>query len=128
MAFREIEIRKGVKIILGKDAKSNDELMKKYEGKENKIVHTVAPGSPFCVIDASDPSKKDVKNASGACAYYSQDWRDNKQDTTVNVFTGKDISKTKGMKPGTWKVSKSKKIVIKKRKIERVGDVTSKNS
>ena len=120
MTFREIEIKSGKKILLGKDAKSNDELMKKFEGKENIIIHTVVPGSPFCVIDDLKPSRKDVSASGAVCASYSQDWRDHKSDVMVNVFTGKDISKKKGMKSGTWKVNKAKKMKIKRRRIENV--------
>ena len=117
MTFREIETKSGKKLFLGKDAKSNDELMKKFEGKENTIIHTVAPGSPFCVIEGK-ASRRDVVTGGAVCASYSQDWRDHKSDVMVNVFTGKEVSKKKGMKVGTWKVSKSKKLKIKKRKIE----------
>ena len=38
--FREIELESGEKITLGKDEKNNDELMKKFKGKENTIIHT----------------------------------------------------------------------------------------
>ena len=120
MTFREIKLKSGTQVFLGKDAKSNDELMKKFEGKENVIIHTVAPGSGFCVIDSLKPSKKDISASGAICAHYSQAWRDNHGDVMVNVFTGKDISKSKGMKPGTWKVNKSEKKKIKKRKIENV--------
>ena len=123
MAFREIETKSGKKLLLGKDAKSNDELMKKFEGKENVIIHTVAPGSPFCVIDDLKPSRKDVTASGAICAYYSQVWRNNQGDVMVNIFTGKDISKQKGMKSGTWKVNKAEKKKIKRRKIEGVGKV-----
>ena len=120
MTFREIKLKSGTPLLLGKDAKSNDELMKKFEEKENVIIHTVSPGSPFCVIDDLKPSKKDISASGAICASYSQAWRDNKRDVEINVFTGKDISKKKNMKSGTWKVNKAKKIKIKKRKIENV--------
>jgi len=72
------------------------------------------------VIDNLKPSKKDIVTSRAICVSYSQDWRDNKSDVKINIFTGKDISKEKGMKPGTWKVRKSKTKTIKKRKIEGV--------
>jgi len=119
MKFREIILESGTKILLGKDEKSNDELMKKFKGKENIIIHTVASGSPFCVIDNLKPSRKDITISGAYCAEYSQDWRDNKKDVKINIFTGKGISKEKGMKPGTWKVERLKTKIIKKRKIEK---------
>ena len=119
MKFREFTTSSGAKIILGKDAKSNDELMKKFEGKENTIIHTVAPGSPFCVIDNLKPSREDINLSGAHCVAYSQDWRDNKRDVKVNIFTGKDVNKKRGMKIGTWKVKKSKTKTIKKNDIIR---------
>ena len=121
MKFRKIELKSGTKLILGKDKESNDALMKKYKGKSNLIIHTVAPGSPFCVIDKK-VFDGDIYAAGVLCASYSQDWRDNKKDVRVSVFTGKDISKPKGSKPGLWsiKAGKSKTITIKKKEILKV--------
>ena len=91
--------------------------MKQFKGKKNIIFHTVAPGSPFCVIDNLDPSKEDISVSGAICARYSQDWRNSKQDIMVNIFTGHDISKPLFSKKGTWKVKKSKKIKVKKQDI-----------
>ncbi len=117
MKFREKVLDSGVKIFLGRDAKNNDELMTKFRGKENVVLHTAEPGSPFCVMEETKPTAQDVHQAGIFCARYSQDWRDNKKDVAVGVFTGKDVSKGKADKPGTWKVKKSKQIKIKKEEI-----------
>lgn len=117
MNFRKFTTTSGAQIILGKDEKSNDELMKEFKGKNNTIIHTVAPGSPFCVIEKEIPSRTDIKASGSICVSYSQDWRDNKGDVKINIFTGKDISKKFWMKKGTWKVNKSKTITIKKKDI-----------
>ena len=118
--FREIELESGTKILLGKDEKSNDELMKEFKGKDNIILHTAKPGSPFCVIEDLNSSNNDIKASGSVCASYSQDWRDNKKDVIIHVFTGKDISKRKRMKTGTWKVKNPKVIKIKKKDIEKI--------
>tara|TARA_Y100000310_G_C20586892_1_gene765907 strand:- start:958 stop:1347 length:390 start_codon:yes stop_codon:yes gene_type:complete len=115
--FREIKLKSGTKIILGRDEENNDELMKKFKGKPNIILHTESPGSPFGVIEDLNPSNSTISVSGAAVARYSQDWRDNKKDVTVNVFTGKDISKPLFSKKGTWKVKKSKKIKIKKKDV-----------
>jgi len=117
--FRERIIpESGTKLLLGKDAKNNDELMEKFKGKENTIIHTLSPGSPFCVIDGDlKPSKKIINVSGSICVGYSQNWRDNKKDTKVNVFTGKDVYKKKNMKIGTWGIRKPKKENIKKENI-----------
>lgn len=118
--FREFTLKSGTKIFLGRDAKNNDELVKKFKGKENIILHTVKPGSPFCVIESLTPTKEDLIESAIICASYSQDWRDNKSNVEVHQFTGRDVKKTVFMKTGSWKIkSKPKIIKVKKKEIER---------
>ena len=111
--FREKILASGAHIILGRDKESNEELVKKFQGKSNKIFHTAARGSPFCVIDKS-VSDEDVYATAVICARYSQDWRNNKKDVKVNVFTGKDVYKSEKMLIGAFGVKKSKSVVVKK--------------
>jgi predicted ribosome quality control (RQC) complex YloA/Tae2 family protein len=120
MKFRQFTLESGTVVLLGKDAESNDELIKKFKGKENIIIHTVMPGSPFCVIDNANPSIKDISISGTYCAKFSQDWRDNKKDVKISIFTGKDVKKDKKMEAGTWAVKKSKIKIIKKEDIQKV--------
>ena len=121
MNFRKIVLKSGANLILGKDEESNDYLMNDFKGKPNIILHTAAPGSPFGVIENNlKPLKSEIYESGMFVAKYSRDWRDNKKNVKVSIFTGKDISKDKGMKPGLWKVKKSKTIQIKKRDIEKI--------
>jgi predicted ribosome quality control (RQC) complex YloA/Tae2 family protein len=120
MNFRKIMLKSGTGIILGKDENSNDYLMNDFKGKENVILHTVMPGSPFGVIDKLKPTKQEVYEAGIFVARYSQYWRDNKKDVKVSVFTGKDAAKENGMKPGLWQIKKSKMITIKKEDIIKI--------
>ena len=101
MKQREFELSTGTKIFLGKDAEGNDELMKKYKGRENVILHTVLPGSPFCVMEKSSPTKKEVYEAGSICAKKSQAWRDTKKDVKMHVFSGKEVKKPFFAKLGT---------------------------
>lgn len=117
MKYREFITRSGIKVLVGKDAKQNESLVKEYLGKNNIIMHTAKPGSPFCVI-ADKPKKGDKKETAKFCAKRSQDWRDNKNDVLVHMFTGKDIYKKKGMKIGTFGIKKFKTIKIKKSEVE----------
>jgi predicted ribosome quality control (RQC) complex YloA/Tae2 family protein len=118
MKFREIILESGTIILLGKDAKSNEELVKQFRGKKNTIMHTIASGSPFCVIkELIIPSRGDINTSGAICAAYSQDWRDNKADVKIHAFTGKDVYKRKGMKLGTFGVKKFKVIKVKKEDI-----------
>ena len=119
MKFREFNLSTGTKILLGKDAESNDELMRLYKGKENVILHTVEPGSPFCVIEKENPSEKEIKESAIICASKSQDWRDNKSEVEIHQFNGNAVRKPLFAKAGTWKVSgKLKVISVNKKEIE----------
>lgn len=119
MKTRELTLRSGGKIFLGKNAESNDELMEKYAGKKNTILHTAKPGSPFCVIEKIKPAKDEIKLSAVICASKSQDWRDNKKDVIIHVFTGKDVYKEEKMKLGTWGLRKKPRtILVKKEEIE----------
>ena len=118
MKFRELKTKSGIKLLLGRDASSNEELVERFKGKENTILHTASPGSPFCIIENLKPKRKEIKEGATACAKYSQDWRDNKNNVKVHAFTGKEVYKRKGMKLGTFGVRKKKIIRVRKRDIE----------
>ena len=124
MKPRKIKLKTGAEILLGRNAEDNDELMKKFKGKENVILHTVAAGSPFCVIDSCGlkPSKEEIKEAGAHCVKYSQAWRNSKSDIKVHVFTGKDVKKPFfGRKTGTWKITKKAKVIrIKKEDVRKL--------
>jgi predicted ribosome quality control (RQC) complex YloA/Tae2 family protein len=121
MKPRELTLKSGTSIFLGKNSDNNDELVESYQGKGNTILHTAKPGSPFCVISKLNPTKEEIKESATICASKSHDWRDNKNDVIVNVFTGKEVYKEKIMKSGTWGLkSKPKLIKVKKREIEEL--------
>ena len=113
MNFRKILTKDGTEVIMGKNKEQNEALVKEFIGKSNFILHTATPGSPFCVI-TKKPKEGDKKEIAVYCARYSQDWRDNKKDVKVSVFTGKDVYKLKSMPTGTFGVKKSKTMVVKK--------------
>jgi predicted ribosome quality control (RQC) complex YloA/Tae2 family protein len=118
--FREFITSSGKHVLAGKDAQSNERLVQQA-GKEESVLHTKAPGSPFVNIKLKEDEKtttKDIKEAAVFCARYSQDWRDNKNDVIVNYFKGKDIYKEKVMKLGTFGVKNTKEIKVKKKEIE----------
>ena len=117
MKFREVILKSGAKIILGKDAKSNEELVNKFKGKENIIFHTSKPGSPFGVIEKEDPTAEEIHAGAIVVARYSQDWRDNKKDVKIDVFRGKSVYKLKDMPTGTFGITHKLTIIVKKQKI-----------
>ncbi len=118
MTFREFTTSSGKKVLAGKSAEQNEELVKQFLKKENIMFHTEKPGSPFCISLELDLSKKDIKEIAIFCASKSQDWRDNKLDVNVHCFSGKDVYKWKRMPAGTFGVKKNEDIKIKKKEIQ----------
>ncbi len=122
MKFREKELDSGKIVLMGKNDSQNEKLVKEFIGKENIIMHTIASGSPFCIAleKLSKITKEEKKQMANLCAAYSQDWRDNRNDIKVNVFTGKDVYKKEKMKIGTFGVKNPKVIIAKKKDINKI--------
>ena len=117
--FREYVTLSGLKVFGGRDAESNDELVR-AAGRNDVMLHTAEPGSPFVNV-GEKPLKKDVKEAAVFCARYSQAWRDGKKDVVVNKFLRSDMKKGILMKAGTWKVKRSERVLVKAVDILRLG-------
>lgn len=113
--FRELISSNNKRILAGKNAENNEELIKQIE-KENFVLHTKEPGSPFVEIKGK-ADKKDIHEAAVFCAAYSKDWKKNKENVKVHIFKAKDIFKQKDMKTGTFGVKKVEEVTIKKEDI-----------
>lgn len=116
---REFRTSSGNLIFMGKNKVNNEKLVNEFKDKKNTILHTLAPGSPFCITDDLKPSKQDIKETAIICARYSQDWRNNKSDVEVHIFNGKKVYKNKLMPLGTFGVKSPKKIKVKKEEIQK---------
>lgn len=118
MTFRQYKTSTGIIVLLGKSAETNEELIKQ-SNKNELLLHTAKPGSPFANIKEkeSDLSKQEIYEAAVMCAKHSQDWRDNKKDIPVSSFSASDVYKSKDMPIGTFGVKKQDKILVKKQDI-----------
>ena len=116
--FREFTTSSGKKVLGGKTAENNEQLISQVKPTEI-VLHTKASGSPFVNIKKK-ATRKDIQEAAVFCARYSQAWKKAKikKDVEVHFFTGKDVYKNDCMKLGTFFVKKSKKIIVKKKDIE----------
>ena len=114
--FRWFFTSHGFLVIGGKNSEQNEFVIKKYLGKEDIVLHTKAPGSPFCVIKAKKGKKisdEDIKEASIFCASFSQQWKKNTKKVEVHFFKPAQIFKEKKQKIGTFSViGKIKKIYV----------------
>jgi predicted ribosome quality control (RQC) complex YloA/Tae2 family protein len=102
-------------ILAGKNAEQN-ELIVAQSGNDEIVVHTKAPGSPFCNIKGK-ANQGDIKEAAVFCAAFSKNWKQNKSNVEVHIFRGRDIFKEAEMKTGTFGVKKAKLIIVKKEEI-----------
>ena len=114
--FRRIITKRGTLILAGKDAETNEQIIKQA-GKDEDVFHTESAGSPFVNIKGS-PKREDIKDAAIFCAKYSREWKSNKQNVIVHKFKGRDVYKTKEMGTGSFGVKKFRKIKVKKQDIE----------
>ena len=112
MKFREFVLSSGRKIRGGRDSFSNDELVR-LSGREDVLVHTEMPGSPFVNLGEC-PNKTEIYEGAIFCAKFSQAWRDTKKDLIVNVFLRRDMKKNTRMKEGEWMVVMQNKVLVKK--------------
>lgn len=86
----------------GKNAEQNEKIMA-GAAKSDYILHTAAPGSPFCIIE--NANKKDIEEAAVFTAAFSQEWKRGKKKAEVHVFKGENVVKKKGMKTGTFGIT-----------------------
>jgi len=118
MNFRKHISKNGTTFLAGKSAENNEELTAQVEKNED-VLHTVAPGSPFVNVKIKT-KRGDLDEAAVFCGRYSKDWRENHSDVLVHVFKGKDIYKKKEMATGCFGVKKIAKLIkVKKEEIER---------
>jgi bis(5'-nucleosidyl)-tetraphosphatase len=114
--FRKFITKRGILILGGKDENSNEELVKQVDLNEY-VFHTAAAGSPFVNIKGK-ADEESLNEAAIFCAKYSRDWKKHHKDIEVHRFLGKSISKSRGMKAGTFGVAKFDTIKVKKSDIE----------
>lgn len=103
----------GKLVIGGKNAEQNEEIMSSIKNAD-VIMHTSSPGSPFCIV--RNPNKQDLEEVAVFTACFSQQWKTGKKTADVDMFLGKQVSKTKDMKTGTFGVfgkSAKKKVELK---------------
>ncbi|USN45361.1 MAG: DUF814 domain-containing protein [Candidatus Woesearchaeota archaeon] len=94
-AFRSTKLSSGKLVVGGKDAESNEVLIKKHVLKEDIVFHTEAPGSPFVVIKTggSTVTEQDLEEAALFCAVYSRAWKQGLSQAEVYWVTPEQVSK-----------------------------------
>lgn len=89
----------GFLCIGGKDATSNEIIIKKHAEKEDIVLHTDMSGSPFFVVkNGQEASEETLQEAAQAVAVYSRAWKLGHQ--TADVFYVKPEQVTKEAQSG----------------------------
>ncbi len=84
--FRWFISSEGFLVIGGRDATSNEIVIKKHTDKDDLVFHTDMAGSPFFVIktEGKKPGNETLTETADATASYSRAWKSGL--TTTNVF------------------------------------------
>jgi len=95
----------GFLCIGGRDATSNDIIVKKHLEKDDLIFHTEMPGSPFFIIkDGQNAGEATKKETAQATASYSRAWRKGLGTTEVYSIGPDQVKKEMGLPKGTFMI------------------------
>ncbi|MBU1112135.1 MAG: NFACT family protein [archaeon] len=95
----------GYLCIGGKDATSNDIIIKKHLDKEDLVFHTEMPGSPFFIIkDGQNAGEATKQEAAQATAAYSRAWRNGLGTAEVYSIGPDQVKKEMGLPKGTFMI------------------------
>ena len=104
--FRWFYSSKGKLIIGGRDATTNDIIVKKYTEKGDLVFHTQLRGSPFVIIKAEGKkiAKEETEEAATFCAAMSKSWQT--KATTAEVYYVKpdQVKKEFGLPKGSFMI------------------------
>lgn len=117
--FRYFFTSDGFLVISGKDAESNEKIIKKYCKKDDLILHAHTIGSPFAVIrsEGRKISEEAIKEAAQFVACYSKFWNSGLGVGDVYWVTPEQISKKTS---GHESIKKGSFIIYGKRNFLRV--------
>lgn len=94
--FRWFYSSEGFLCIGGRDATTNEIIIKKHTEKDDIVFHTELAGSPFFVIktNGKKPGEATINEAAQATASYSRAWQVGVSSTEVYYIKPEQVSKT----------------------------------
>jgi len=104
--FRWFFSSEGFLCIGGRDATTNDIIVKKHVDKGDIVFHTEAPGSPFFVVKSEGKKigKETIEEVGEATASYSRAWREGHMVAEVYYVNPDQIKKEKGLPKGSFMI------------------------
>ena len=104
--FRTFTTSDGFKVIAGKDAETNEILVKKHLDKWDIVFHADIVGAPFTVIKSGKklPSAQAIKEAAQFAACYSRAWK--RRLGTIDVYWvhPNQVKKVPGLPKGSFQI------------------------
>jgi len=94
--YRWFYSSEGFLVIGGRDATTNEIVIKKHTDKDDIVFHTDMSGSPFFVIktEGRKPGEATMQETANATAYYSRAWKKGMASTDVFYVRPEQVSKT----------------------------------
>ena len=94
--FRWFTSSEGFLVVAGKDAVSNEVLIKKYTKPDDLVFHADVAGAPFVVIktNGKKPSEQCLREAGEFAAAFSRGWREGFASVDVYWVNPEQLSKT----------------------------------
>jgi predicted ribosome quality control (RQC) complex YloA/Tae2 family protein len=94
--FRWTHSHDGFLILGGRDASSNELLIKKHTNPDDVVLHADTPGAPFVIIktEGKTPSEQTIDEAAKCAVSYSSAWRSGYTSLDAYWVTPKQVTKT----------------------------------
>ncbi|MBS3095496.1 NFACT family protein [Candidatus Woesearchaeota archaeon] len=104
--FRWFISSEGSLVIGGRDATTNDIIVKKHMEKSDLVFHTELKGSPFVVVKASSKKIGDatIEEAAIFCASNSKQWDAKLATSDVYCISPEQVKKELGLPKGTFMI------------------------
>lgn len=136
--FRSTRTSDGFLVVFGKDAASNEVLIKKHLEENDIVIHSEAPGSPFGIVKGAKDtiSKQGIEEAAQVILCFSKQWKGgfgnadafwvNPDQVTKKAQSGEFMSKGSFMIYGTKNILKNIQLRIclgvEKKEVEIEGE------
>lgn len=96
----------GFLVIGGRDATTNDIIVKKHAEKGDIVFHTELPGSPFVIIKSEGKPipQKTLDESAIFCASHSRSWSEGRTIADVYCVSPDQVKKELGLPKGTFMI------------------------
>ena len=105
--FRWIISSDGFLLVGGKDAKTNEQLIRKHMKENDLVFHTDITGSPFVLIknpDNKEIPEQTIKEAAEFCGSYSKAWKVGISAVDVYYIKPDQVKKEGGLPTGSFMI------------------------